>query len=43
MIDDRKLYPGDYLQSEAGSVDRRVWSETGCTCILLTSSDDAIL
>ena len=43
MVDDRKLYPGDYLRSEAGSVDRRVWSETGCTCILLTSSDDAIL
>ena len=43
MIDDRKLYPGDYNRSEPGTVDRRVWSETGCTCVLLTSYHDAIL
>jgi anti-sigma factor ChrR (cupin superfamily) len=43
MVDDRKLYPGDYLRAEPGSVDRRVWSETGCTCVLLTSFDDVIL
>jgi hypothetical protein len=43
MIDDRKLYPGDYNRAEAGSVDRRVWSETGCTCVLITSYDDVIL
>jgi anti-sigma factor ChrR (cupin superfamily) len=43
MIDDRKLYPGDYNRAEADTVDRRVWSETGCTCVLVTSIDDAIL
>jgi anti-sigma factor ChrR (cupin superfamily) len=43
MIDDKKLYPGDYILAEAGSVDHRVWSETGCTCVLLTSTLDAIL
>ena len=42
MIDDRKLYPGDYSRAEAGSVDRRVWSETGCTCVLLTSAEDVL-
>jgi quercetin dioxygenase-like cupin family protein len=40
MIDDRKLYPGDYNCAEAGSVDHRVWTETGCTCVLLTSTED---
>ena len=42
MIDDRKLHPGDYNRSERGSVDRRVWSETGCTCVLVTSTRDVI-
>jgi len=42
MIDDRKLYPGDYRRADAGSVDRRVWSETGCTCVLITSSKDVL-
>jgi len=42
MIDDRKLYPGDYSRAEAGSVDRRVWSETGCTCVLITSARDVL-
>ena len=35
-INDRKLYPGDYNRAEAGSGDKRVWSETGCTCVLVT-------
>jgi anti-sigma factor ChrR (cupin superfamily) len=43
MIGDRKLYPGDYHQAEPGSVDHRVWSETGCTCVLITSYNDALL
>jgi anti-sigma factor ChrR (cupin superfamily) len=43
MIDDKKLYPGDYIRAEADSVDHRVWSETGCTCVLLTSTKDVIL
>ena len=42
-VDGKKLQPGDYLRSELDSVDRRVWSETGCTCVLLTSTDDVIL
>jgi anti-sigma factor ChrR (cupin superfamily) len=42
-IDDRKLHPGDYNRAEPGSMDRRVWSETGCTCVLITSSRDALL
>jgi anti-sigma factor ChrR (cupin superfamily) len=43
MIGDRKLYPGDYNRADPGTVDHRVWSETGCTCVLITSFDDAIL
>lgn len=42
MIDDRKLAPGDYYRAEAGSVDTRVWSATGCTCVLMTSLQDEL-
>ena len=41
-IDDRKLYPGDYNRAEAGSGDKRVWAETGCTCVLITSTKDIL-
>jgi quercetin dioxygenase-like cupin family protein len=41
-VDDRTLYPGDFIHSEAGSVDHRVWSETGCTCFLMTSTEDSL-
>jgi hypothetical protein len=41
-IDDRKLYPGDYNRAEPGTADRRVWSETGCTCVLITSPSDVL-
>jgi anti-sigma factor ChrR (cupin superfamily) len=41
-IDDRKLYPGDYYRAEPGSGDTRVWSETGCTCVLMTSTKDIL-
>lgn len=41
-IDDRKLYPGDYNRAEAGSSDTRVWSETGCSCVLVTSTKDRL-
>jgi anti-sigma factor ChrR (cupin superfamily) len=41
-IDDRKLYPGDYNRAEAGTGDKRVWSETGCTCVLITSTQDVL-
>src|SRR5687767_6678443 len=43
VIGDRKLYPGDYNRAEADSIDLRVWSETGCTCLLLTSYHDVLL
>ena len=41
-IDDRKLYPGDYNRAEPGTGDKRVWSETGCTCVLITSTLDIL-
>lgn len=41
-IDERKLYPGDYNRAELGTEDKRVWSETGCTCVLMTSTDDRL-
>jgi hypothetical protein len=42
-IDDRKLYPGDYNRGEPGMGDKRVWSETGCACVLITSTRDVLL
>jgi anti-sigma-K factor RskA len=41
-IDNRKLYPGDYNRGEPGAGDRFVWSETGCTCLLMTSFNDIL-
>ena len=41
-IDDRKLYPGDYNHAVPGTGDKRVWSETGCTCVLITSTRDVL-
>jgi quercetin dioxygenase-like cupin family protein len=41
-VDHRTLNPGDFIHSEAGSIDHRVWSETGCTCFLFTSTEDAL-
>jgi anti-sigma factor ChrR (cupin superfamily) len=41
-IDDRKLFPGDYNHGLPGTGDERVWSETGCTCVLLTSTRDIL-
>ncbi len=41
-IEDRKLYPGDYNRAEPGTGDKRVWSETGCTCVLITSTRDVL-
>ena len=42
MINNRKLYPGEYSRAEPDTVDHRVRSETGCTCFLLTSADDVL-
>jgi quercetin dioxygenase-like cupin family protein len=41
-IDERKLYPGDYNYGAPGAGDQRVWSETGCTCVLITSTKDVL-
>jgi quercetin dioxygenase-like cupin family protein len=41
-VDDKTYYPGDFLRAEPGSVDHRVWSETGCTCFLMTSTKDVL-
>jgi len=42
FIDGRKLVPGDYNYGAPGAVDHRVWSETGCTCVLITSTNDIL-
>ena len=41
-IEDRKLVPGDYNRGEPGTSDQRVWSETGCMCVLITSPSDVL-
>lgn len=41
-IDGRKLVPGDYNYGVSGASDERVWSETGCTCVLITSTCDIL-
>ena len=41
-IDERKLFPGDYNYGAPGAADERIWSETGCTCVLLTSTKDVL-
>lgn len=41
-IDQRQLHPGDYHRAEPGSTDTRVWSQTGCTCVLMTSPEDLL-
>jgi anti-sigma factor RsiW len=41
-IDERKLFPGDYNCGALGACDGRVWSKTGCTCVLVTSTKDVL-
>src|SRR4051812_47746831 len=41
-IDERKLFPGDYNYGASGAGDERVWSETGCPCLLVTSTKDVL-
>ena len=41
-VDGRKLSPGAYNYASPGSVDFRVYSETGCTCVLITSPNDIL-
>jgi hypothetical protein len=42
MIDEIRLHPGDYNRAESGTGDQHVRSETGCTCVLLTSTRDVL-
>jgi anti-sigma factor ChrR (cupin superfamily) len=41
-IDECKLGPGDYKYGAPGVGDERIWSETGCTCLLTTSTKDRL-
>lgn len=41
-IDERKLHPGEYNRAVPGTADKHVWSETGCTCVLITSTSDVL-
>ena len=41
-IEDRKLVPGDYNYGPPGHTDVRVWSDTGGTCVLITSTRDTL-
>ena len=41
-IDERKLVPGDYNLGVPGGCDERVWSETGCSCVLISSTRDVL-
>jgi hypothetical protein len=41
-IDERKLRPGDYNCGVPEASDHRVWSQTGCTCVLITSTEDIL-
>ena len=41
-INGRKLIPGDYNYGAPGALDESVWSETGCTCVLVTSTRDTL-
>jgi anti-sigma factor ChrR (cupin superfamily) len=38
----RKLLPGDYNYAAPGGGDEHVWSETGCICVLVTSTKDVL-
>jgi quercetin dioxygenase-like cupin family protein len=41
-IDERKLLLGDYNYGAPGAGDEHVWSETGCSCVLITSTKDVL-
>jgi anti-sigma factor ChrR (cupin superfamily) len=41
-IDNRKLFPGGYNHAAPGTDDDRVWTKTGCTCVLITSFQDVL-
>jgi len=41
-INGRKLVPGDHNYGAPEALDESVWSETGCTCVLVTSTKDTL-
>ena len=41
-INGEKLYPGDYNYGAPGAFDESVWTETGCSCVLVTSMKDTL-
>jgi hypothetical protein len=41
-INGSKLVPGDYNYGAPGALDESVWSPTGCTCVLITSTEDLL-
>ena len=41
-VDDKKLLAGDYCNATPGTGNDRVWSETGCTCLLVTNTNDVL-
>ena len=41
-IGDRLLHPGDYKYGEPGTSDARAYTETGCTCVVITSPSDVL-
>jgi hypothetical protein len=41
-INGHKLVSGDYNYGAPGALDESVWSETGCTCVLVTSVKDVL-
>ncbi len=43
MVNEKMIYPGDYHRAEAGSIDHRVWTQTGCSCVLITSTQNIML
>jgi RNA polymerase sigma-70 factor (ECF subfamily) len=43
MIDEQKLFPGDYKYAAPGTRDELAWSKTGCTCFLVTSTQNVLL
>ena len=41
-INERRLLPGDYNYGAPGAADEIIWSKTGCTCVLVTSTRDSL-
>jgi quercetin dioxygenase-like cupin family protein len=41
-IDEHKLRPGDFLCAQPGSRHLLIYSETGCTCLVVTSTEDKL-